>query len=287
MSDAGFEAKMAKLHKALERQKEILDAMDPDDVWHAEPGSLQALTSMEHWYPVVSRLVPVPLTVKVPVPDRCNLLHLLDGEKPKRWEELMGQLMGAVRMLRTALPSMPAVFLRTSYTSGKHGWEHTCYVDTAEPEGVADHLRAIVEFSALIDQPVDCLWVREFIETVPVFHAFGAMPVTREYRFRVQDGHAVHVQPYWPEGALEGEAELGLLPDGWRAMLRESWRIGRGELNELKAMTEKVGRALGGDWSVDWLQTAGGQWLCTDLARGELSYWWDAKEEDFVVEDGQ
>lgn len=263
--------------KALVEQQ--MAAIDENEVWHFEAGTMSGDTSMEHWYPAVSRIVSTPMTHRVPVPGRCNLFRLLDGEKPLHWADFLSRLSKDVRNLRQCLPSMPAVFLRTSYTSGKHDWKRTCFLESIEDRDIEAHVRAIVEFSAMIDQPVDCFWVREMVETVPVFHAFNGMPITREYRLRVVDGHVTHIQPYWPEKAFEDEEGL---PGNWQALLRKSWRIGRRELNRLVSMTEKIGKALGRDWSVDWLQASGGTWYCTDLAAGPLSYWWDAKEADFV-----
>ncbi len=282
-----------KTEKKSPKEKELglsalvekqMQSIDENEVWHFKAGTMNGDTSMEHWYPVVSRIVSTPMTHRVPVPDRCNLFRLLDGEKPLHWVDFFSRLSKDVRSMRQCLPSMPAVFMRTSYTSGKHDWARTCFLDSVEDRIIEAHVRAIVEFSAMIDQPVDCFWVREMVETVPVFHAFNGMPITREYRLRVVDGQVVHVQPYWPEKAFEDEEEL---PGNWQALLRKSWRIGRRELNRLVSMTEKIGKALGRDWSVDWLQASGGTWYCTDLAAGPLSYWWDAKEADFVVEEGR
>lgn len=289
MSNPDLDARMASIHSYLQKQKEILDAMDPDEVWHAEAGSLKAMTSMDYWWPTVSRIAPVPLTVQVPVPERCNLFRLLDGEEPLHWGEFFDQLMSAVRLVRTALPETSAVFLRTSYTSGKHEWRDTCFLDSIDPEDVRHHVESIVNLSALIDQPVDGFWVREMVETVPVFRAFGGMPITREYRFRVVDGRVTHVQPYWPAEAFEFEPGdcWDRIPEDWEDLLRASWRIGCGELARLERMTESIGGELGGDWSVDWLQRSSGDWICTDLAAGHLSFWWDAAPEDFIVEDGE
>ena len=269
------------LKAVVEKQ---MQSIDENEVWHFKAGTMSGDTGMEHWYPLVSGIVPTPLTHKVPVPDRCNLFRLLDGEKPLHWDEFLGRLSGTVRSMRRFLPAMPAVFLRTSYTSGKHDWARTCFVAGFEDRGIAAHVGALVEFSAMIDQPVDCFWVREFVDTVPVFTAFGGMPITREYRLRVVDGRVVHVQPYWPEEAFKDEEGL---PGNWQDLLRKSWLISSSELAKLKAKTSEVGVALGRDWSVDWLQRADGSWLCTDLAAGPLSYWWDAKESDFVAGAGR
>jgi len=167
------------------------------------------------------------------------------------------------------------------------------------------------------DLEVDCVAIRERIETVPIFRAFRGFPVTREFRLFVRgsllptfrpdriraedkdvkdfslaghfpmpefDGPAIsvyHVQPYWPAAAVEGHTQEG---GYWRDRLAEISTLSPGEYRKLCLM---AGSALLGfdfveehDWSMDFLQDVSGAWWLTDMATARSSYRWDP---DFPV----
>lgn len=245
--------------------------------------------NLAYWYPVIKRAgLPVPETEIVTT--ECDLSVLLDGEMPEGWRRFLFQLSGAAA--RIGYPC----FLRTGHGSGKHDWEQTCYV--TDPMDLASHVGQLVEWSHTVDflgLPTNTWVVRRLIPTTPLFHAFsGRMPITREFRFFVRDINVEHVQPYWPKGALEGQVhDHGHLNDSpsWRLKLAAAGLLSQGDFHTLRDWTERAGRALGGYWSVDWIQDVYGGWWLTDMALGDDSFRYDPKtgasnqESSFVTPD--
>jgi hypothetical protein len=161
-------------------------------------------------------------------------------------------------------------FLRTDHTSDKHDWKRACYV--ADPSEVAAHVYAIAEFSECAGFPglPWSTWVaREMLPTIPVgiCPRYGDMPVCKEFRFFVDGGTVECFHPYWPRHALESggchltDAEYDALcnPD---------------DIEALRNLASLAGRAVGGRWSVDLLETERG-WFVTDMAEADKSFHWE------------
>ena len=221
-----------------------------------------------------------PKTIAVQVPDECDLFHLLDyGTKhykdPLHYDEFIESLEEAVRKIGTPC------FFRSGLTSNKHDWIHSCYLDKIE--NIKSHLSCIVNLSGLADLPVDSFYVREIIPTSPIFTFFEDMPITREFRFKLEGNDITYVQPYWPDEAFE-KYDLALYTSDKREALRNISVLQTDEFFHLKDLTLKLREALPEfAWSVDWLQDKNGNWWLTDMARAEHSYWW---QPDFNVVEG-
>ena len=222
-------------------------------------------TDMFHWYPVVSQLpdINTPRTILLKA-DQRELASVLDHKSSREFETL-------VRRIREAADKIGwPVFMRTGITSHKHDWAGSCYL--TKPNQIARNVAGLIEFSELADMfglPYGTWAVREMLPTVAAFHAFDGMPVTREFRFAVRDGKVERWQPYWPPGAI-----LNPTVDDWQSRLRALNELAPVEEAELSAMAAKVGDALPGFWSVDFLRAADKWWLI-DMAEGEQSFWWD------------
>jgi hypothetical protein len=246
--------------------------------------------SLDAWYPFVRDLVPTPETVIIHA--GCDMAIIAygdeaDAETEAAFENLVAEVRAAGERL-----GWP-VFLRSGYGSDKHGWSDTCFVP--DHEAVPAHLGAIIEWSELADimgLPTDVWAVREMLDVPSSFRAFrGGMPISRERRYFVVDGSVVGHHPYWPheaftqddEGGLFGEAGPGGegLPSDWRALLDALNAETPEEVAELTSLTETVGRAVPGAWSVDWLWAGrrgnpDRRWFLTDMAWAERSFvWWD------------
>jgi len=230
-------------------------------------------TALSYWFPKIEAAgVPVPRTklLKMPVAAQEDVWALFDGKDGPDGGKAMKQFIAGVAAAAAEF-GFP-FFLRTDMTSGKHDWEHTCFVSSAA--SVLQCILNIVEFSECADMmglPWDAWAVREFLPTMPlgVCPRYGNMPVCREFRFFVDGGKVTCVHPYWPRHALEqggadmSDAEYGRLcectvPEGI----------------ELCAMAEKAGRAVDGAWSVDILETRRG-WFVTDMAEARKSFHWE------------
>lgn len=107
------------------------------------------------------------------------------------------------------------------------------------------------------------------LKTVPLFHAFADMPITREFRFFVQDGTIESVQSYWPPHSI-----IWPSCSDWREKLNAASVLTATEMDSLVFRTRLANAAVPGYWSVDWLQTADGSFWLTDMAEGGCSFKW-------------
>lgn len=230
-------------------------------------------TRLSWWFPKLPHYIPTPETLIIPY-DGYDLINLLDGETPA---DLLRLVNFGVKILCSRIVSAGNVlgwplFLRTDYLSGKHHWKDTCHVPG--PECVAKRVAHLVEESAIADImgfPTDYWIARELISTKPVFHAFyGEMPIVKERRYFVQDDQVMCHHPYWPADAF-----LHCSVPNWEELLIEMNIEDVAEVDLLSKLSSKVGAALGGAWSIDWLWSEKEcQWYLTDMADAVQSYHW-------------
>lgn len=217
------------------------------------------------WYPrLLAAGIPTPRTEIVTT--ALNLDSLLDGRRPAGYAEFLTALGEAGD--RIGWPC----FLRTGYGSGKHDFSSTCHVPTRAdlPARVA----ALVEWSALADLaglPTSTWALRELVPVDALFTAFRGLPIGRERRYWLDaSGAVVGHHPYWISAAI-GSPSVS----DWRDYLEELNHESPDEVAVLTALTARVGQALPGAWSVDWLFSPGRGWLCIDLAWAERSWFWE------------
>lgn len=165
-------------------------------------------------------------------------------------------------------------FLRTDYFSSKHGWKDTCFV--SRPLDVFGHMCKIAEDGSIVDLvglPSDMWILRKMIPTIPAFTAFrGDMPIVKERRYFVQDGKVLCHHPYWPRDAFTGKVSVG----DWMQRLDKMNYETKDEIEFLSKLSSKVGVAVGGSWSIDWLWSKPEKrWYLTDMAEAEQSYHWE------------
>lgn len=227
-------------------------------------------TDMRYWYPLAQNLVDTPQTIEVKIPDGCILYDLLDGSTPCYFEKLIAELCEGAQLVGYPF------FLRTGFLSNKHDWKKSCFVSQAED--IPSHLLNLVEISAMADQGLDSFFVREMLPASTLFKAFFEFPVTREFRFKLEDSKVTHVQPYWPPDAIREHTKA----EGWKDLLAQASKLSKEEFDFLAKETSRLGEVLAGDWSVDWLQTKDGRWKMIDMAAAALSFWWEP-ECDVVI----
>lgn len=245
------------------------------------------MNCLSYWFP---KIVGIP-GIKTPrteiVRTKLPLYSLLDGKDPEptdgeTWHGLLDSLSEAVKSVGGA----PA-FMRTGQGSGKHEWRDTCFLKDATRETIGQHVCQLVEWSELVDMfglPYDVWVIRELLPTRPAFTAFKDMPIVKERRYFIQDGRTVCRHPYWPAEAFS--ERYSRAPDGWREQLDAMNNETMGEWAELTELSDRVGAAIGGDWSIDWLWTDRG-WYLTDMATAGDSFHWAgcAKAELFKRSD--
>lgn len=222
-------------------------------------------TALSWWFPKIEAAgLPVPRTKIIQMPEAAQR-DVWDAFDGKDGPGAMWMFCDILR--REAADMGLPVFLRTDYTSGKHDWKHTCFVTDLAKIGA--HVFAIAEFSECCDM-VGLPWttwaLREFLPTRPFGTCpnYGDMPVCREFRFFVDDGEIRCAHPYWPVNAIErGGAENVDYPRLYRPFGSEPRKLAR-----------DAGRAVGGSWSVDLLETDIG-WFVTDMAEAHKSFHWE------------
>lgn len=228
--------------------------------------SLENKTRLSWWFPRIPSDILTPKTIIV----GCgyDLINLLDGKTPPGFDNLCSTLIYFGDQLGWPL------FLRTDYLSGKYDWEDTCYVPG--PDDIPRHVAHLVGESALADImgfPTDRWIARELIPTQAAFSAFrGKMPIVKERRYFVQDSQVMCHHPYWPPVAFNGKS---VFIGDWKERLFTMNYENDEEVRLLSKLSSKVGAAIGGAWSIDWLWSEQrGQWYLTDMAEAGMSYHW-------------
>jgi hypothetical protein len=230
-------------------------------------------TALSYWFPQLAASgLPVPKTkiLRMPVAAQEDIWAAFDGKDGSDGGAAMKQF--AAEVAAVAAEFGYPFFLRTDLTSGKHNWENTCFVPAAID--IPRHIFAIVEFSECADI-IGLAWdtwvIRELLPTLPlgICPNYGNMPVCREFRFFVDDGKVRCWHPYWPKHALEdGGADLIVAIDYDKLCDMGDAAAG------LYVLAEKAGRAVGGSWSIDILETRRG-WYVTDMAEAHKSFHWE------------
>jgi hypothetical protein len=224
-------------------------------------------TALSYWFPKLqSAGLPVPVTtlLAMPVAAQESIWAAFDGKdvNVEAVKEFFGQL--GVAAAKIGFPC----FLRTDHTSGKHSWNRTCFLTSVDD--IPQHVFDLAEYSEIVDLiglPWDTWVVREFLPTIPLgtCKRYGGMPICREFRFFVDGGSVRCWHPYWPPEAMQqGEASEGL---DYEALCRMDNEV------ELSTIAAAAGKAVGGSWSVDILETKRG-WMVTDMAEANKSYHW-------------
>jgi hypothetical protein len=227
-----------------------------------------------YWYPLIKKLsdeskIKIPrteiLATKAPL-EKVVWGQLVTDEDQKLIDEFFKDM--AIKVSEVGLPC----FIRTGQTSAKHYWKNSCYLDTLEQ--LERHIFNIVEFShcaSLFSIPHNAWAVREFLELNWRFKAFDDMPIGREFRFLIKDHEIIHIQPYWPQMAIEKHIDESIYGD-WRNLLRDMNLLNEKDKELLNKNISAVAAEIDGYWSVDFAQDRVGDWWCIDMAVGEDSF---------------
>lgn len=222
---------------------------------------------LSYWFPkILAAGLPVPRTDIVTASKAVqeDLFRVFDcKETTGIAEPFLNQLKASA--IAMGLPC----FLRSGHTSGKHDWTTTCYVQ--DPDCMQAHVLLIIQYgecSSLVGLPWDVWAVREYLPVRPlaVCKFYRKMPICREYRFFVTDGKVACHHPYWPVHAIA----IGGV-NFTKEQYAQWFDYREGELEELTEIACRAGAAVGGNWSIDLLETSRG-WYVTDMARAVDSY---------------
>jgi len=166
------------------------------------------------------------------------------------------------------------LFMRTDFSSCKHGWKKTCYVESIEV--LQRHILELLTNSMMqgwMSYQDTGLVFREFLQLQTGFTAFrGDFPVNRERRYFIKDGKVQCHHPYWYPGAIDGHTKT----EGWKETVDLLNFETPSEVEILTEYAERVGEVMKGYWSVDFAKGAGAEspWYLIDMAEGEKSFHW-------------
>ena len=212
------------------------------------------------WYPRLSTLkFPTPKTIIIHT--EVNLELFAYGEQVEGIDKLVDDIKSAA--LELGLP----VFLRSGYTSNKHAWKNSCFVDNLDK--LKKNIFSIAELSAVATpdrfMPCDFWVVRELLKTKPLFKFFhGEMPITKERRFFIKNGKIKCHHSYWPDDVFEGKID--------KKIITELNKLSKEDTDILTKMATYIAGMFSGLWSGGFLKTEDGKWYLTDMAIGESSY---------------
>lgn len=249
---------------------------------------------LSYWFPRIEEAgLPVPKTAIVKSPDLLSLV--MNGSMPKGWDDFILRLAAACK-LTGGFPT----FLRTGEGSDKHHWKDTCWLTQAAD--LNQHVYNLVEWSeccCLKGLPHNVWVAREVLPTKPVctLPAYRDMPLCREFRCFVRDNELRCSHPYWLWESVVGGFKPFPDADYVPARLRQDWeQLGNltgSEYSEVTQLATAAGKAVGGEWSVDILDTTRG-WYVTDMGEAARSWHWpDCPNNDDAApalerkEDGQ
>ena len=237
---------------------------------------------LSYWFVKIEAAgLPVPKTRIVRA--EMDLMPLLDGKEPEGFQDFMEDLWAALAEI-----GYPA-FLRTGHTSAKHEWRDTCYVTSSSQ--LPTHVCNLVEWSnieSMMGLPTDVWAVREMLPTKPLFTAFNGMPICREFRLFVDGPQVVCRHAYWPRGSLIKGFPLKprrhiagqwwnisekdyQLPKNFDQLYESLCLFSEDDHFKLHQLASLAGKTLGGQWSVDLIETERG-WFVTDLALAHDSF---------------
>lgn len=216
--------------------------------------------SMEHWWPRLSGVdVPKPETVLIPFEASE------DGPLPIEWD---------TQAIIDAVESLPTdqAFVRTDWKSVTPNPEGS-YIPSTHPEAVDETVMCLLLSVSNLDFVASSLVIRELLDLDERADGLGT-PVAPEVRVFIDDGevrcHHLRVD----------ESDLRTSAADADAVLSEMEETVEAEWATIRSYAERVAQEFSETgWSVDFLRTEDGEWVCTDMALYGL-YYDELKDED-------
>ena len=228
--------------------------------WHAK----MYVNDMEFWYQKLAASGVLTPATKILHTD-VELGRLWDGETPDGYADFLQELKTIANQF-----GYPC-FLRTGYVSGKH--DGYCFVESEN--ALKKNVNQLIQFSGLIDQPINTWVLREFLKLESHFTAFENFPINRERRYFFENGEVVCHHPYWIKRAIENPNI-----ENWEPLLEEINFEPVEEIKLLSELTRKVATNFEGAWSIDWAKTYDGKWYAIDMATASSSFHYDGCDNE-------
>lgn len=252
---------------------------------------------MSFWYPkLLASGVPTPETIMVDAPS--DLMDIMDGHTPDGFDDFKAKLTAAATQI-----GYPC-FLRNSYTSGKHDWNRTCFVEKSSD--LIQHVACIIDYAesaSMFGMPDYKVWaVRKYIPLIKAkIETRRGMPITKERRYFIESPHECDLakvicsHSYYPLNAVldmltypqlkrlygedwDGMEERDPVKSEVALIEAELAKVNTPSQEDIEFLGKKsvhVASFFGGQWSLDWAQGEDGVWYALDMALAKDSYHWE------------
>lgn len=252
------------LKSVIAKQIEEFEKNRPQIQAQIEAKARSNKNCLTYWYPVIQSIseIKTPETYWFPIhyKDQIDSLEGKISEDLTKTIELLKE--------KAKILGYP-VFIKNSLFSGKHNWQHTCFVE--KEEDLLEHFKTLTDMAYAFGVDDSMYWViRKYLKPDALIWTDSQMPVTFERRYFTEDGKVSFHHPYWPEKALLNQNPT---PENWKELLVITNHESDEEIKLLSNLTQKVADVLPGSWSVDWLKV-GNQWYLIDMAEKHKSFIW-------------
>ena len=223
---------------------------------------MEYLSSMLYWYPRIKNLeIPQPKT---------EIYQLKKSELSSFYNERFPKTL--IKNLNPIISKFSyPFFIRTDFSSAKHSWENSCFIESKEK--LSKNIFEIIIQNILADMiglPFRALILREYIPLEAGFKAFdGNMPVAKERRYFIKDGLIQCHHPYWPKDSIRTPNN-----EDWENILEKQNIETKKEIDLLSKYCLLVASIFEGYWSVDFAYGQDKKWYLIDMAEGSHSFHW-------------
>lgn len=235
------------------------------------------ISRLSNWYPTTKAIMGDRAPDTVIVETSLDFMPLMDGITVPGFDAFIADLDAAAE----SLGGYP-VFLRSDHMSGKHEKTPTglppCFVHSKKDLiGSVLQIYEFTEMALWCSEGCDKWAVRKLLPSPAEVSGFFNLPIGPEWRFIVRDGVIAIDGCYWPKEAIRHpcwiDTRRELTPEEYITYYdRLLSPFAPGKYEELIALSCQIATALGGDWSVDWMQAADGEWYLIDMADADRSW---------------
>ncbi|UYP43946.1 hypothetical protein NEF87_000231 [Candidatus Lokiarchaeum ossiferum] len=242
------------------------------------------------WLPRIQEfkdiLIPLTKIIEIDESDGLLLLSGMDSTFKEIYEKKIEQALESFKF---------PIFIKTDDVAGKHDWKDTCYVE--HKEDLYNHIKKLIYYAKKSRVEFHAILLREFLHLESPFNFFdGNMPVAKERRYFIKDGHVICHHPYWDEEVFfdtfnqddkrssiflenrsnKKEKFQRKYPEEVRdriiRQLREINTESEDEILKLSKIAAKVSTLIDGLWSVDFACDKSGKWYLLDMALAKHSW---------------
>ena len=245
------------------KQPSELEPVTPE--WLNQAESERFPASMEFWFPRLQQIdiLNLPETSWVslePTKIHEGTIHEL------HWAEC------DISELRNAVETVggPPAFIRTDQASDIYNMEDASKITSLSNKSLQSCVSGVLNFSITkAEVPITSLVVREWLDIVNYFTAWGGKKIGVEIRVFVSDGIVDGWCFDWKKSHIDSNSS------DWKSKYEQTKQRANRHANEVAEMAQAVADEFSdvgtGAWSVDFVLTTDEKWYCTDMAPKRMS----------------